>query len=30
MAFLNEYQTKWCESHAEEAIALLRELRNAG
>lgn len=26
MAFLNAYQEKWCESHAEEAIALLREL----
>ena len=26
MAFLNAYQKKWCESHAEEAIALLREL----
>ncbi len=26
MAFLTEYQEKWCEEHAEEAIELLREL----
>ena len=26
MAFLNAYQEAWCESHAEEAIALLKEL----
>lgn len=26
MAFLNAYQEAWCESHAEEALDLLREL----
>lgn len=26
MAFLNEYQEKWCEAHAAEALDLLREL----
>ena len=26
MAFLNAYQEKWCEEHAQEAIELLREL----